>query len=42
MIPRRIVIERVGEEDYPACAAVFARLGYKEVGRSRQNTFYAL
>lgn len=42
MIPRRIVIERVGPEDYPGCAAAFARLGYTEVGRSKQNTFYQL
>ncbi len=40
MIPERIVIERAGEEDYPACVKQFDRLGYKVVGRTRNNSLY--
>ncbi|GAA6163785.1 FkbM family methyltransferase [Pelagimonas sp. KU-00592-HH] len=40
MIPDRIVIERVGPDDYPACTAAFERLGYKCVGRTRINSLY--
>ena len=40
MIPDRIVIERAGAEDYPACVKQFDRLGYKVVGRTRSNSLY--
>lgn len=41
LLPRRIVIEHPGQaEDYPGCAAVFAKRGYKLAGRSRNNSFY--
>lgn len=40
LIPKRIVIERVSDEDYPACAKVFAKLGYRAVGRTRSNSLY--
>lgn len=40
MIPERIVIERAGEDDYPACVKQFNRLGYKIVGRTRNNSLY--
>lgn len=42
MLPRRIVIERPpGGRDYQACAAAFARRGYRRVGQSRNNSFYS-
>ena len=40
MIPDRIVIERVGPDDYPACFAQFQRLGYEAVGRTKSNSLY--
>jgi hypothetical protein len=40
MLPKRIVIERFQDGDYPLCAETFARLGYKLINRSRQNSFY--
>ena len=40
LLPKRIVIERFQNGDYPACAAAFARLGYQLRARSRQNSFY--
>lgn len=41
--PTRIVIERMGPDgDYPGCVAEFARLGYRLVGRTRNNSLYAL
>ncbi len=40
MIPDRIVIERAGADDYPACVKQFDRLGYKVVGRTRNNSLY--
>lgn len=40
MIPDRIVIERAGEDDYPACVKQFNRLGFKVVGRTRNNSLY--
>lgn len=40
LIPDRIVIERVGPDDYPACTAAFRRLGYEVVGRTRSNSLY--
>lgn len=43
LLPRRIVIEHPGNgEDYPACAAAFAKRGYRLMGRSRNNSFYLL
>lgn len=43
LLPRRIVIEHPNpDEDYPGCAAVFAKRGYILMGRSRNNSFYAL
>lgn len=42
LLPKRIVIERTGSEDYPACVRAFAKRGYTVVGRSRQNSFYEL
>ncbi|WP_114647874.1 FkbM family methyltransferase [Zhengella mangrovi] len=41
--PSRIVIETAGNgEDYPGCAAAFARCGYELAGRTRQNSLYRL
>lgn len=41
LLPRRIVIEHPGaEEDYPGCAAAFARNGYRLAGRTRNNSLY--
>ena len=40
MIPRRIVIERAGPQDYPACFEQFERLGYVLHGRTRNNSMY--
>jgi FkbM family methyltransferase len=42
MVPRRVVIERGGPDggDYPACAAEFARLGLRPVGRTRANSMF--
>ena len=41
LLPKRIVIEHPeAETDYPGCVAAFADLGYKLVGRSRNNSFY--
>ncbi len=43
LLPSRIVIETAaGGSDYPACAAAFARRGYKRVGRTRNNSLYAI
>lgn len=42
LLPRRIVIERPGADDYPDCAAAFKVRGYRLVGRSRNNSFYRL
>ncbi len=42
LLPKRIVIEQVGkDQDYPGCAAEFARLGYTLRGRSKINSLYA-
>ena len=40
LVPDRIVIERVGPDDYPACFAAFEALGYRAVGRTRSNSLY--
>ncbi|MCM2562813.1 FkbM family methyltransferase [Lutimaribacter sp. EGI FJ00015] len=40
MIPRRIVIERAGPQDYPACFEQFERLGFTLHGRTRNNSMY--
>lgn len=40
MIPRRIVIERAGPEDYPICTAAFEKLGFTLAGRTRSNSMY--
>ncbi len=40
MLPKAIVIERPPEGDYPLCVAAFARRGYRQAGRSRNNTFF--
>jgi FkbM family methyltransferase len=43
LLPRRIVIEHPEPQaDYPGCTAAFARHGYRLIGRSRNNSFYAL
>jgi FkbM family methyltransferase len=43
MLPKRIVIEHpVPDEDYPGCTEAFAKLNYKLMGRSRNNSFYEL
>jgi FkbM family methyltransferase len=43
LLPRRIVIEHPEPQaDYPGCTAAFARHGYRLVGRSRNNSLYAL
>ena len=40
MIPDRIVIERAGPQDYPACFEQFQRLGFEVVGRTKSNSMY--
>jgi FkbM family methyltransferase len=40
LLPARIVIERPGAKDYPACAAAFAKRGYVRKGRSKNNSFF--
>ncbi len=42
LLPARVVIEFAGINggDYPDCAAAFARLGYRLVGRTRNNSMY--
>lgn len=41
LLPARVVIEHLpGNEDYPGCAAAFARRGYRLADRSRNNSFY--
>ena len=41
-LPTKIVIEHINQEDYPACKDAFSKLGYKLVGRSKNNSFYEL
>lgn len=41
LLPKRIVIEQCARnQDYPGCSKEFARLGYKLVGRSKNNSLY--
>lgn len=41
LLPARIVIEHPSPDtDYPACAAVFAKRGYRLAGRTRNNSLY--
>ena len=40
MLPQRIVIEHLKGVDYPGCKAAFDRLGYRLVGRTKQNSLY--
>ncbi|MGD9739412.1 MAG: FkbM family methyltransferase [Bauldia sp.] len=40
LLPKRIVIERTPNGDYPGCAAALAARGYVRVGQSRNNSFY--
>lgn len=40
MIPDKIVIERVGPDDYPGCHREFTRLGFEPVGRTKSNSMY--
>ena len=41
LLPSRIVIERAGKTyDYPGCVAEFDRLGYRLIGRTRNNSMY--
>jgi len=41
MLPSRIVIERMNNQsDYPGCTREFARLGYRLVGQTRNNSMY--
>lgn len=41
MLPSRIVIERMNSQsDYPGCTREFARLGYRLVGQTRNNSMY--
>lgn len=43
MLPSRVVIERAGPDgDYPGCTAEFARLGYRLITRTRNNSLYEL
>jgi FkbM family methyltransferase len=42
ILPARIVIERPGAKDYPACAAAFAKRGYVRKGGSKNNSFFRL
>ncbi len=42
-LPKKIVIEHpTPDADYPGCTKAFAKLNYKLVGRSRNNSFYEL
>lgn len=42
MLPARIVIEHPAPDaDYPGCTQAFAAKGYRLMGRSRNNSFYA-
>lgn len=40
LIPNRIVIERLGPDDYPECHKAFVKLGYEAVGRTRSNSLF--
>lgn len=41
LVPARIVIERASRDgDYPGCVAEFERLGFRLVGRTRNNSMY--
>lgn len=41
LLPARIVIERAGPDgDYPGCVAEFARLGYRRIAQTRNNSLY--
>ena len=41
LLPARIVIERAAKtHDYPGCVAEFERLGYRLIGRTRNNSMY--
>ncbi|MDG1183028.1 MAG: FkbM family methyltransferase [Tateyamaria sp.] len=40
MIPDRIVIERIGPNDYPGCHHEFTRLGFERVATTRSNSMY--
>ena len=42
LLPGRVVVEYAGIDggDYPGCTAAFARLGYRRVGRTRNNSMY--
>lgn len=42
LLPSRVVLEYAAIDggDYPGCAAAFDRLGYKLVGRTRNNSLY--
>ncbi len=43
LLPKKIVIEHpTPSSDYPGCTEAFARLGYKLVGRTRNNSLYQL
>lgn len=41
LLPRRIVIERAGDGDYPGCLEAFERHGYQLCGRTRNNSLYS-
>ena len=41
LLPKKIVIEKLtANSDYPRCTEAFAKLGYKLVARSKNNSFY--
>ena len=41
LLPNRIVIERASKAyDYPGCVGEFERLGYRLIGRTRNNSMY--
>lgn len=40
LVPDRIVIERIGPDDYPECHKAFVKLGYEAVDRTRSNSLY--
>ncbi len=43
LLPNKIVIEQpTRNQDYPGCLNAFEKLNYKLVGRSKNNSFYAL
>jgi hypothetical protein len=43
LLPKKIVIEKPSKnQDYAGCVKAFKKLNYNLVGRSKNNSFYAL